>query len=107
MQSTDGLARGVVALDTGSSISVPVGQETLGRLWNVLGQAIDEREAPPADMERWPIHRDPPSFRDLSPKQEIFETASRSSIYSRPTSKAGKIGFFGGAGVGKTVLIES
>ena len=106
MQSTDGLARGVVALDTGSSISVPVGQETLGRLWNVLGQAIDEREAPPADMERWPIHRDPPSFRDLSPKQEIFETGIKVIDLLTPYIKGGKIGFFGGAGVGKTVLIE-
>jgi len=106
MESTDGLARGAIALDTGSSITVPVGQGTLGRLWNVLGEAIDEREAPPADMERWPIHRDPPSFRDLSPKQEIFETGIKVIDLLTPYIKGGKIGFFGGAGVGKTVLIE-
>src|SRR5664280_2657402 len=107
MESTDGLARGALAIDTGASITVPVGQETLGRLWNVLGQAIDEREAPPADMERWPIHRDPPSFRDLSPKLEIFETGIKVIDLLTPYIKGGKIGFFGGAGVGKTVLILS
>jgi F-type H+-transporting ATPase subunit beta len=106
MDSTDGLARGVDVLDTESSITVPVGQATLGRLWNVLGQAIDERGEPPADMERWPIHRDPPSFRDLSPKLEIFETGIKVIDLLTPYIKGGKIGFFGGAGVGKTVLIE-
>jgi F-type H+-transporting ATPase subunit beta len=106
MDSTDGLARGVAVLDTETSITVPVGQATLGRLWNVLGQAIDERGEPPADMERWPIHRDPPSFRDLSPKLEIFETGIKVIDLLTPYIKGGKIGFFGGAGVGKTVLIE-
>ncbi|MGD0167406.1 MAG: F0F1 ATP synthase subunit beta [Gaiellaceae bacterium] len=106
MESTDGLARGASVLDTEASITVPVGQATLGRLWNVLGAAIDEREAPPADMERWPIHRDPPSFRDLSPKLEIFETGIKVIDLLTPYIKGGKIGFFGGAGVGKTVLIE-
>ncbi len=106
MESTDGLARGVDVIDTGNSITVPVGQETLGRLWNVLGEAIDERGPVPANMERWPIHRDPPSFRDLSPKQEIFETGIKVIDLLTPYIKGGKIGFFGGAGVGKTVLIE-
>ena len=106
MESTDGLASGVDVIDTGNSITVPVGQETLGRLWNVLGEAIDERGAPPADMERWPIHSDPPSFRDLSPKQEIFETGIKVIDLLTPYIKGGKIGFFGGAGVGKTVLIQ-
>jgi F-type H+-transporting ATPase subunit beta len=106
MESTDGLARGVIALDTGSSISVPVGQETLGRLWNVLGKAIDGRGDTPANMERWPIHRDPPSFRDLSPTLEIFETGIKVIDLLTPYIKGGKIGFFGGAGVGKTVLIQ-
>src|SRR5439155_1396938 len=73
MDSTDGLARGTDVVDTGGPISVPVGDGTLGRLWNVIGDPIDEKEAPP-DMERWPIHRDPPAFQDLSPKVEIFET---------------------------------
>src|SRR5262249_44510309 len=73
MDTTDGLARGVDIVDTGAPISVPVGEVTLGRLWNVLGQAIDNKEAP-ASGERWPIHRDPPAFRDLSPEVEIFET---------------------------------
>src|SRR6202140_3079791 len=73
MDSTDGLARGIDVVDTGSSISVPVGDGTLGRLWNVIGAPIDEKPAPP-DMERWPIHRDPPAFKDLSAKVEIFET---------------------------------
>src|SRR5438309_11549785 len=69
MDSTDGLARGVEVVDTQQPISVPVGDGTLGRLWNVIGDPIDEKEAPP-DMERWPIHRDPPDFQDLSPKIE-------------------------------------
>ena len=74
MDSTDGLARGLEVVDTGGPISVPVGEPTLGRLWNVIGQAIDGGDVLAADAERWPIHRDPPAFRDLSPKIEIFET---------------------------------
>src|SRR6266542_6853103 len=70
MDSTDGLPRGVDVVDTGAPISVPVGKETLGRLWNVLGEPVDQKDA--AEGERWPIHRDPPAFRDLSPKAEIF-----------------------------------
>src|SRR3954453_3351956 len=74
MDSTDGLARGTDVVDTGAPITVPVGEPTLGRLWNVVGDAIDRGDQPPADVERWPIHRDPPEFRELSPKMETFET---------------------------------
>src|SRR5438093_5461662 len=105
MDSTDGLARGIDVVDTGTSISVPVGEGTLGRLWNVIGDPIDEKEAPP-DMERWPIHRDPPDFQDLSPKVEIFETGIKVVDLIAPYVRGGKIGLFGGAGVGKTVLIQ-
>jgi len=105
MDSTDGLARGVEVQDTGQPISVPVGDVTLGRLWNVLGEPIDEKEAP-KDAERWPIHRDPPQFRDLSPTTEIFETGIKVIDLIAPYVKGGKIGLFGGAGVGKTVLIQ-
>ncbi len=105
MDSTDGLARGVEVLDTGAPISVPVGPATLGRLWNVIGEAIDQKDAIPADVERWAIHRDPPAFRDLSPKIEIFETGLKVVDLIAPYIKGGKVGLFGGAGVGKTVLI--
>src|SRR3954454_9713872 len=105
MDSTDGLARGADVVDTGGPISVPVGDGTLGRLWNVIGDPIDEKEAPP-DMERWPIHRDPPDFQDLSPKVEIFETGIKVVDLIAPYVRGGKIGLFGGAGVGKTVLIQ-
>jgi F-type H+/Na+-transporting ATPase subunit beta len=105
MDSTDGLARGLEVEDTGQPISVPVGDVTLGRLWNVLGEPIDEKEAP-KDAERWPIHRDPPQFRDLSPTTEVFETGIKVIDLIAPYVKGGKIGLFGGAGVGKTVLIQ-
>ena len=105
MDSTDGLARGLEVEDTGQPISVPVGNVTLGRLWNVLGEPIDEKEAP-AEGERWSIHRDPPAFRDLSPTTEIFETGIKVIDLIAPYVKGGKIGLFGGAGVGKTVLIQ-
>ena len=105
MDSTDGLARGLEVEDTGQPISVPVGNETLGRLWNVLGEPIDAKEAP-KDGERWPIHRDPPAFRDLSPTTEIFETGIKVIDLIAPYVTGGKIGLFGGAGVGKTVLIQ-
>jgi F-type H+/Na+-transporting ATPase subunit beta len=105
MDSTDGLARGADIVDTGAPISVPVGEATLGRLWNVLGEAIDNEEAP-TGLERWPIHRDPPAFRDLSPEVEIFETGIKVIDLIAPYVKGGKIGLFGGAGVGKTVLIQ-
>src|SRR6187402_1193040 len=106
MDSTDGLARGADVVDTGQAISVPVGEPTLGRLWNVIGQAIDGKPPLPADAERWPIHRDPPAFRDLSPKIEIFETGLKCVDLIAPYIKGGKVGLFGGAGVGKTVLIQ-
>jgi F-type H+-transporting ATPase subunit beta len=105
MDSTDGLARGLDVTDTGAAISVPVGEPTLGRLWNVIGQPIDGKDAAEGS-ERWPIHRDPPAFRDLSPKIEIFETGLKVVDLIAPYIKGGKVGLFGGAGVGKTVLIQ-
>ena len=106
MDSTDGLARGSICVDTGAPISVPVGEATLGRLWNVTGDPIDGRGPVPEGVERWPIHRDPPAFRDLSPKVEIFETGLKVIDLIAPFVKGGKVGFFGGAGLGKTVLIQ-
>ena len=106
MDSTDGLARGLDVVDTGQPITVPVGEPTLGRLWNVIGDPIDKGDEPPPDTERWPIHRDPPSFRDLSPDVEIFETGIKVIDLIAPYVKGGKVGLFGGAGVGKTVLIQ-
>jgi F-type H+/Na+-transporting ATPase subunit beta len=106
MDSTDGLSRGIDIVDTGAPISVPVGDATLGRIWNVLGEPVDNKPAAGADVERWSIHRDPPSFRDLSPKIEIFETGIKVIDLIAPYVKGGKIGLFGGAGVGKTVLIQ-
>ena len=106
MDSTDGLARGLEVIDTGAPISVPVGDVTLGRLWNVLGQPIDEKPDAPEGTERWPIHREPPQFRDLSPKMEIFETGLKVVDLIAPYIKGGKVGLFGGAGTGKTVLIQ-
>jgi F-type H+/Na+-transporting ATPase subunit beta len=106
MDSTDGLARGVACTDTEAPISVPVGDATLGRLWNVIGEPIDEAGPVPEGVERWPIHRDPPAFRDLSPKIEIFETGIKVIDLIAPFVKGGKVGFFGGAGTGKTVLIQ-
>ncbi|HXG77595.1 MAG TPA: F0F1 ATP synthase subunit beta [Gaiellaceae bacterium] len=106
MDSTDGIARGTVCEDTGGPISVPVGDPTLGRLWNVIGDPIDEQGPTPEGVERWPIHRDPPSFRDLSPKIEIFETGIKVIDLIAPYVRGGKVGLFGGAGVGKTVLIQ-
>jgi F-type H+-transporting ATPase subunit beta len=106
MDSTDGLSRGLDVEDTGGPISVPVGDATLGRLWNVIGQPIDKGGDAPADTERWPIHRDPPSFRELSPTIEIFETGIKVIDLIAPYVQGGKVGLFGGAGVGKTVLIQ-
>ena len=105
MDSTDGLARGADVIDSGLPITVPVGEATLGRLWNVIGQPIDGKEAP-ADVERWPIHREPPAFRDLSPTVEIFETGLKVVDLIAPFVKGGKVGLYGGAGLGKTVLIQ-
>ncbi|HZP71757.1 MAG TPA: F0F1 ATP synthase subunit beta [Gaiellaceae bacterium] len=105
MDATDGIARGTDVVDTGGPISVPVGDVTLGRVWNVLGEPVDEKEAP-KDAERWSIHRDPPAFADLSPKVEIFETGIKVIDLIAPFVRGGKIGLFGGAGVGKTILIQ-
>jgi F-type H+/Na+-transporting ATPase subunit beta len=106
MDATDGLARGIDVFDTGQPISVPVGDITLGRVWNVLGEPVDNKPAAPEDAERWPIHRDPPEFKDLTPKIEIFETGIKVIDLIAPYVRGGKIGLFGGAGVGKTVLIQ-
>ncbi len=104
MDTTDGLARGVAVVDTEQPISVPVGDETLGRIWNVIGDPVDGKGA--AKGERWPIHRDPPSFPDLSPTVEIFETGLKVVDLIAPYVQGGKVGLFGGAGTGKTVLIQ-
>ena len=106
MDSTDGLARGVDVIDTGQPIAVPVGDATLGRIWNVIGEPVDNKPPAGDDVERWSIHRDPPAFRDLSPTVEIFETGIKVIDLIAPYIKGGKIGLFGGAGVGKTVLIQ-
>ncbi len=106
MDSTDGLARGIDVVDLGGPITVPVGEQTLGRLWNVIGEPIDNKEAPTEGVGRWPIHRDPPAFTDLEPKTEIFETGLKVVDLIAPYVKGGKVGLFGGAGVGKTVLIQ-
>jgi len=106
MDATDGIPRGAEVVDTGAPISVPVGDVTLGRVWNVLGQPVDEKDPPPADTERWSIHRDPPEFKDLSAQIEIFETGIKVIDLIAPFVRGGKIGLFGGAGVGKTVLIQ-
>jgi F-type H+-transporting ATPase subunit beta len=106
MDSTDGIARGVAVIDTAAPISVPVGEITLGRVWNVLGDPVDGKEPPPAGTERWPIHRDPPAFDELTAKIEIFETGIKVVDLIAPYVRGGKIGLFGGAGVGKTVLIQ-
>ena len=104
ISSTDGLVRGMDALDTGGPITVPVGDECLGRVFNLLGEPVDNRPAPEA-KERWPIHRPAPSFEDQVPATEIFETGIKVVDLICPYAKGGKIGLFGGAGVGKTVLI--
>ncbi len=112
MDATDGLARGSLVVDTGGPITVPVGSVTLGRIFNVLGQTIDKddpengRPAVPADTERWAIHREPPRFDELDPKPQILETGIKVVDLLAPYTKGGKIGLFGGAGVGKTVLIQ-
>jgi len=105
MDSTDGLVRGMKAYDTGGPISIPVGPKTLGRLINVLGEGIDELGEIEAET-RYPIHRHSPKFTSLSTKQEIFETGIKVIDLIEPYSKGGKTGLFGGAGVGKTVIIQ-
>ena len=104
MDSTDGLARGMDAVDTGRPIAVPVGESTLGRMFNVLGEPIDELP-PPACDERWSIHRSPPEFSDQADAADLLETGIKSVDLLCPYVKGGKVGLFGGAGVGKTVLI--
>jgi len=104
MGPTDGLARGAVATDTGGPISVPVGDETLGRIFNVIGQPIDNQPAPKGD--RLPIHAQPPSLEDQSTKTELLETGIKVIDLICPIVKGGKVGLFGGAGVGKTVFIQ-
>jgi len=104
MNATDGLQRGVDVIDTGRSINVPVGQETLGRIFNVLGDPVDEQPAP-TDCERWDIHRPAPSYEEQSSTTDILETGIKVVDLLCPYAKGGKIGLFGGAGVGKTVLI--
>jgi F-type H+-transporting ATPase subunit beta len=106
MSSTDGVTRGMDAVDTGRAIAVPVGEAALGRILNVLGDPVDEAGDIPADVERWPIHRAPPAFKALEPKTEIFETGIKVVDLLAPYVKGGKTGLFGGAGVGKTVIIQ-
>ncbi len=110
MSSTDGLVRGMKVEDTGQAISVPVGEAPLGRILNVLGNPVDEVGPVGGDdaasVERWPIHRNPPLFKDLEPKTEIFETGIKVIDLLAPYVKGGKTGLFGGAGVGKTVIIQ-
>ena len=105
MASTDGLQRDTAATDTGGPVVVPVGKETLGRLFNVLGEAIDEMGAVET-KEKWPIHRPAPAFVDQEPSTEMLETGIKVIDLLCPYSKGGKVGLFGGAGVGKTVLIQ-
>jgi F-type H+/Na+-transporting ATPase subunit beta len=105
MSTTDGVVRGMPVTDTGSAISVPVGNAALGRILNVLGEPVDGGAPIPASNERWPIHRETPKFVDLEPKTQIFETGIKVIDLIAPFVKGGKIGLFGGAGVGKTVVI--
>ena len=105
MSTTDGVVRGMPAIDTGQPITVPVGKPALGRILNVVGEPVDEGPPIPPDAERWPIHREPPKFVDLEPKTEVFETGIKVIDLIAPFVKGGKIGLFGGAGVGKTVVI--
>src|SRR4051794_19067221 len=104
MDSTDGLQRGAEVIDTGGPITVPVGRATLGRLFNLLGDPIDNKEAVEAE-QRWPIHRDAPGVTDLTPTTEMLETGIKVVDLLAPYAKGGKVGLFGGAGVGKTVII--
>lgn len=104
MSNTDGLPRGIEAIDTGAPITVPVGRDTLGRIFNLLGDTIDNKPNP-ENVERLPIHRPAPSYEELETTEEIFETGIKVVDLICPYAKGGKIGLFGGAGVGKTVLI--
>jgi len=106
MDSTDGLARGTEVIDTGAPITVPVGRETLGRIFNLLGEPIDLGDPMPDDIERWPIHRPAPDIEALAPTTEMFETGIKVVDLLAPYARGGKVGLFGGAGVGKTVIIQ-
>ena len=105
MGTTDGLVRGADAVDTGSPIRVPVGRETLGRVFNLLGEPVDDKPAPQV-KEHWAIHRDPPSYEEQTASSQVLETGIKVIDLIAPYLKGGKIGLFGGAGVGKTVLIQ-
>jgi F-type H+-transporting ATPase subunit beta len=104
MDTTDGLARGAKVVDLGAAISVPVGERTLGRIFNVVGEPIDQKSV--EDGEMWPIHRSAPAYQDLNPSVELLETGIKVVDLLAPYVKGGKVGLFGGAGVGKTVLIQ-
>ncbi|HKS07074.1 MAG TPA: F0F1 ATP synthase subunit beta [Gemmatimonadaceae bacterium] len=106
MSTTDAVVRGMDAIDTGKAITVPVGAPALGRILNVLGEPVDNGEPIAASVERWPIHRKRPDFVSLEPKTQIFETGIKVVDLIAPFVKGGKIGLFGGAGVGKTVVIQ-
>jgi F-type H+-transporting ATPase subunit beta len=106
MDTTDGLSRGTEVVDTGAPITVPVGEKTLGRIFNLLGEPIDQGDELPDDVQRWPIHRDAPNVEDLTPTAEMFETGIKVIDLLAPYAKGGKVGLFGGAGVGKTVIIQ-
>jgi F-type H+-transporting ATPase subunit beta len=106
MDSTDGLARGTEVVDTGGPITVPVGEATLGRIFNLLGETIDEGDQLDSATERWPIHRVAPTVENLTPTTEMFETGIKVVDLLAPYAKGGKVGLFGGAGVGKTVIIQ-
>ena len=106
MSTTDGVVRGMDVVDTGQAIAVPVGEAALGRILNVIGEPVDNGPPIPASVERWPIHRKRPDFVNLEPKTEVFETGIKVVDLIAPFVKGGKIGLFGGAGVGKTVVIQ-
>jgi len=106
MDTTDGLARGAEVIDTGAPITVPVGRATLGRIFNLLGEPIDEGAELDPSVERWPIHREAPTMEAMTPTTEIFETGIKVIDLLAPYVKGGKVGLFGGAGVGKTVIIQ-
>ena len=107
MQPTDGLVRGAEVRDTGAPITVPVGDVTKGHVFNAIGEVLNLKDGEQLEVtERWPIHRKAPAFADLEPKTEMLETGIKVIDLLTPYVKGGKIGLFGGAGVGKTVLIQ-
>ena len=106
MDTTDGLSRGAEVIDTGGPITVPVGEATLGRIFNLLGEPIDLGEELPQNLERRGIHQEAPSVTDLTPSTEMFETGIKVIDLLAPYARGGKVGLFGGAGVGKTVIIQ-